>query len=229
MQTETLRSAVPAHDPSADVEEGGAVPDHRTSSHSLRTVLVSFVVPTLAGCRLRDSSLTDSRSQRPSAAAARVAPVHHFLGGRLRRCRSHSYVAPTTPRFEPRASPVHDLLGRRVHPRERTGGGQETGRHSSTAMRYLVVVCFFKTENPLIVVGILLTSTRARTREKPAPPGAIRGELPAWARRVSIRRPTALTAFSQTSASRSAVSLNDAPCASPGLPAIQSPHPSLPQ
>ena len=80
MQTETLRSAVPAHDPSADVEEGGAVPDHRTSSHSLRTVLVSFVVPTLARCRLRDSSLTDSRSQRPSAAAARVAPVHHFLG-----------------------------------------------------------------------------------------------------------------------------------------------------
>ena len=31
--------------------------------------------PTLARCRLRDSSLTDSRSQRPSAAAARVAQI----------------------------------------------------------------------------------------------------------------------------------------------------------
>ena len=73
----------------------------------------------LARCRLRASSMTDSRSKRPSAAAARVAPMHHFLDGRLRRCRSYSYLAPTTTRLLPSASPVHDLLSKSVHPRRK--------------------------------------------------------------------------------------------------------------
>lgn len=79
-------------------------------------------------------------------------------------------------------------------------------------MRFLVVVRFFKTDSPVIGLGILSTPTRVRAREKsPVPRSAIRGKPRAWARLVSIRRPTALTAFSRTSASRSAVSRINAP------------------
>ena len=121
----------------------------------------------LARCRLRASSMTDSRSKRPSAAAARVAPMHHFLDGRLRRCRSYSYLAPTTTRLLPSASPVHDLLSKSVHPRERTRGGQETGGHSSDVMRCLAAVRCFETENPVIGLEILSnTYARAHARDR---------------------------------------------------------------
>ena len=99
--------------------------------------------------------------------------MHHFVCGRPRRRRSHSNGAPNGIRVQPVASKAHDLLCWGLQSTERTRGGQQTGRHSSTVKVYLATVGFVKAESPVVGVGRLYGCyARARAGERYLCPGA---------------------------------------------------------